>query len=315
MKHIQDTSPRRSRVRGLVASALAVAIGATGLAALATTASATAGDKYFVCKYVGTPGVNETLQTGSNPISVSENALPDPVVVGGYFADSQGRSFVLKLDDTEPGPAGDPSVSECPPPDGGDDVAVTPAVFTAPTCEAVGTLVGTDTDDYTWVRTGPDTAAVLTATAVGEVTLTGTTVFGPYDLTILTGEECLGEQPVEVTPAVFTAPTCEAVGTLVGVDTEFYTWVRTGPDTAAVLTATAVGEVTLSGTTVFGPYDLTQLTGEVCLSETPLIPTVVTPAALAETGFPLLGALGLAGSFSLIGGGLVNARRLLRKSA
>ena len=91
-----------------------------------------------------------------------------------------------------------------------------------------------------------------------------------------------------------------------------------GPDTAAVLTATAVGEVTLSGETVLGPYDLTQLTGERCLSETPIIAetsTVVTPAALAETGFPLLGALGLAGSLSLIGGGLVNAGRLLRKSS
>jgi hypothetical protein len=137
------------------------------------------------------------------------------------------------------------------------------------------------------------------------------------------GGDCTEEQPgdVPVDPAVFTAPTCDAPGTLEGVDTDDYEWIRTGPDTAAVLTATAIGEVTLTGQKVYGPRDLTMLTGEVCLSETPLIPQapvdppVVTQQTLAETGFPLLGALGLAGSFSLIGGGLVNARRLLRKSA
>ncbi|MFY9227700.1 MAG: hypothetical protein WAO28_00005, partial [Candidatus Microsaccharimonas sp.] len=31
--------------------------------------------KVFVCKYVGTPGVDERLQTGNNPISVSVNAI------------------------------------------------------------------------------------------------------------------------------------------------------------------------------------------------------------------------------------------------
>ena len=32
--------------------------------------------KVFVCKYVGTPGVNERLQTGDNPIDVSINSIP-----------------------------------------------------------------------------------------------------------------------------------------------------------------------------------------------------------------------------------------------
>jgi len=131
---------------------------------------------------------------------------------------------------------------------------------------------------------------------------------------------CKGTTPsVQVTPVapVFTPPTCDAPGTLVGTDTAQYAWTRTGPDSAAVLTATPIGNVTLTGQTVFGPYDLTQLTGEICLSEQPIIPTTpVTPVlrhdSLAETGFPLLGILGLAGSFSLIGGGLLNARRLIR---
>ena len=37
--------------------------------------AATDNAKCFVCKYVGTPGVDEGLQTGDNPISVSENAI------------------------------------------------------------------------------------------------------------------------------------------------------------------------------------------------------------------------------------------------
>ena len=70
--------------------------------------------KVFVCKYVGKPGVDERLQTGNNPISVSVNAIKvDPVVVGAYFADAQGRSFVLAYDVGQP----EPNVSACPQPD------------------------------------------------------------------------------------------------------------------------------------------------------------------------------------------------------
>ena len=65
------------------------AMGAVTIAlALAFVApvSATDNAKWFVCKYVGTPGVDEALQTGNNPISVSENAIPvSPVVAGASF--------------------------------------------------------------------------------------------------------------------------------------------------------------------------------------------------------------------------------------
>ena len=50
-------------------------------------------NKVFVCKYVGKPGVDERLQTGQNPISVSVNAIPlGDVQIGSEFADAQGRS-------------------------------------------------------------------------------------------------------------------------------------------------------------------------------------------------------------------------------
>lgn len=54
--------------------------------------------KYFVCKYVGTPGTDERLQTGNNPISVSGNAITPPVTIGAYFNDAQGRSLVIAED-------------------------------------------------------------------------------------------------------------------------------------------------------------------------------------------------------------------------
>lgn len=53
--------------------------------------------KVIVCKYVGTPGVDETLQTGNNPISVSENAIPGFTGSFPYsFADGQGRSVAIR---------------------------------------------------------------------------------------------------------------------------------------------------------------------------------------------------------------------------
>ena len=69
--------------------------------------------KVWVCKFVGTPGVDERLQTGQNPISVSVNAIPNPpgpnVQIGDEFADAQGRSLVIGFDDGGP----EPSVAGC----------------------------------------------------------------------------------------------------------------------------------------------------------------------------------------------------------
>jgi hypothetical protein len=78
------------------------AVGGTSTAGAAPKNAPT---KYFVCKFVGTPGEDERLQTGRNPISVSKNAIPEkPVVIGSSFADKQGRSLVLALDTGQPKP-------------------------------------------------------------------------------------------------------------------------------------------------------------------------------------------------------------------
>ena len=92
----------------------AVAMGAVTIALAFAFAAPAAADnaKWFVCKYVGTPGVDEELQTGNNPISVSEDAIPvSPVVAGEFFQDSQGRSYVLVEDTGQD----EPDPSECPP--------------------------------------------------------------------------------------------------------------------------------------------------------------------------------------------------------
>jgi LPXTG-motif cell wall-anchored protein len=48
--------------------------------------------KEWVCKYVGTPGVDERLQTGNNPILRDRKAGD---VIGTWFVDAQGRSVVI----------------------------------------------------------------------------------------------------------------------------------------------------------------------------------------------------------------------------
>lgn len=90
---------------------LALAAIALIVFAMAAPVAASGNTKWFVCKYVGKPGVDETLQGGGNPISVSENAIKiSPVVPGASFADAQGRSVVLVQDTGQ----AEPDPSECP---------------------------------------------------------------------------------------------------------------------------------------------------------------------------------------------------------
>ncbi len=116
------------------AGALVMSSGAALLLVGASAADAAPVEKYLVCKFVGTPGVDETLQTGQNPISVPADALPDaalPVVFGASFADGQGRSFVLAVDSGQ-----EVDSSACLPAEDPDPVLTTASVtFVDPTCE------------------------------------------------------------------------------------------------------------------------------------------------------------------------------------
>ena len=116
------------------------------------------GVKVFVCKYVGTPNVNETLQTGTNPISVSSSSTGG-TAVGSYFADQQGQSFVLAIDNTAPGPAGDPNSSACPPPRGPIPVPSVPVIDPCGLANAIYGVV--PSGNYTFV-VNPDGSITFT---------------------------------------------------------------------------------------------------------------------------------------------------------
>ncbi len=93
------------RTRGLISTIIAIIL----LAAAGSSVLA-GGDKVFVCKYVGTPGDNERLQTGQNPISVSVNSLKNFTGIGSFFNDKHGRSIAIAYDIGQP----EPSASACP---------------------------------------------------------------------------------------------------------------------------------------------------------------------------------------------------------
>ena len=102
-----------------------------GLGAAPALATAVPSPKVWVCKYVGTPGVDEHLKLGKQPITVSSNATD-----GTWFNDGQGQSYVLETQteantDKHNNYIGDLS---CPDPIG-------PPTATPPTCTSDGTLV------------------------------------------------------------------------------------------------------------------------------------------------------------------------------
>ncbi len=138
-------------------------------AALAGQGENNGADKVFVCKYVGTPGTDEVLQTGQNPISVSVNAIPNYQGVGSYFADAQGRSYVLAEDTrTGGGQTGEPDVSECPPAQGPvASASITPA---AADCDNDTQLIATNgsISNATWGTPVIDGSQIsITATRTG----------------------------------------------------------------------------------------------------------------------------------------------------
>jgi hypothetical protein len=95
--------------RRLLSIAAAAAIATVGLVALPAPAHAADADsRVWVCKYVGTPNVDERLKSGKNPIEVSGNSVDkDPkdgeVFVGDQFADAQERSVVVQIEGPDPG--------------------------------------------------------------------------------------------------------------------------------------------------------------------------------------------------------------------
>lgn len=111
--------------------------------------------KSYVCKYVGTPGVNERLQTGRNPIWVDNHSLPgspEETHVGQEFADAHGRSVVIVANTGKLDP--EPSIEDCPPPRGPTE---TPTPTQTPTPTATPTQTSTPSPTETPSRTPTST--------------------------------------------------------------------------------------------------------------------------------------------------------------
>jgi len=120
---MRNTTRLRALVGGSFAALGVFTIGAGLALAAGTTAASAAGGidkKDYVCKYVGTSGVNERLQAGNNPIWVGTD-FPE----GAFFNDAHGRSFVLIADTPRLNPEPDPSA--CPDPTGGVTDSTEPA--------------------------------------------------------------------------------------------------------------------------------------------------------------------------------------------
>ncbi len=163
-----------------------------------------------VCKYVGTPGVDERLQTGNNPITPDASSLPG--FTGTFpwaFADAQGRSIAIRW----AADSHDGHISECPAPQGPIEVTATAPAFQDPTCE-LGAEVDLPTVaglTYTIVGTVAAGQTVkVTATADEGYVLVGTDewkhAFGNVP------DNCGPPPPaaIEVTPGVmFQDPTCD----------------------------------------------------------------------------------------------------------
>ena len=110
-----------SAARRLLSTSAAATIAAVGLVALSAPAHAADADsRVWVCKYVRTPGGDEVLKGGENPIEVSGHSVDKDkdgqVFVGDQFADAQERSVVVQIEGEDPGPD---ICSPTPPPDGG----------------------------------------------------------------------------------------------------------------------------------------------------------------------------------------------------
>jgi hypothetical protein len=111
------TPTLKSATRRLLSISAAATIAGVGLVAFSSPAQAVdAGStKVWVCKYVGTPGIDETLKEGKNPIFVDGNAADKDhdgqVNVGDQFADAQERSVIVQIG----GENENPGCSQTPP--------------------------------------------------------------------------------------------------------------------------------------------------------------------------------------------------------
>jgi len=160
------------------ATAIALALGMAAGGATPAMAAAPDDTKVWVCKYSGTPGVNEQYKDGKNPIEVSVSTIDDtsdfdPVTGTGYFPDSQGRSYSLGYSSSF---TGDPTIEDCPRP----QLPIPGYTVTDQTCETGGSIVLDESAWITYVVTNSEGQVIpndqLTNLPPGTYTVTPTAV-------------------------------------------------------------------------------------------------------------------------------------------
>ena len=206
--------------------------------------------KVFVCKYVGTPGDDERLQTGDNPISVDYHSLEGAPAIGQFFEDAQGRSVVIAFDVGQP----EPDVSDCPQP--------TPSTTT--TVKATTTTVSATTT----------TAKATTTTQPNQTTTTRPTA---------------GLFAIEVEPLCpdGTAPTIEITfGNRPDLDGQTGTLTfSTGGSIPLTFDSGATVEIPYPTSAAGGPVTMTYTLGAESVTRSTTFPEACT-AATTTTGAP-----------------------------
>ncbi|NMM22925.1 MAG: hypothetical protein HHJ11_05415 [Phycicoccus sp.] len=219
-----QTRPKRrvARFSGRRIFGISVALG-LALAGGIPTATATQPDpthKDYVCKYVGTPGVSERLQTGNNPIWV-DTAATEPGLVTGLFNDAH-RSFVIVADTLKLDP--EPGIDQCPNGDGPKqpDPLVSDTQVTDTTCDVFTTTTTTTTTKYVWSDAEEDWVL-----GTPEVTTSVDTRKPTGDEIKDAGLDCKPEQPHRPdlrTSSVTFDTTCTAFTTTTTSITTKYVW-------------------------------------------------------------------------------------------
>ena len=131
---------KRALLALMVVLAATLAIASVAMAGSDKLSGPNGEHKVVVCKYVGTPGVDERLQTGQNPIVVDYHALLGAGFTGTFpfaFSDAQGKSVAVQWTFDEqfsdlsvcPAPVGPPPCTEdCGPPPCTTDCGPPPCV-------------------------------------------------------------------------------------------------------------------------------------------------------------------------------------------
>jgi hypothetical protein len=290
-----------------------VALVVLGLVAGLVTSDVAAGDKpaiegpngehqVVVCKYVGTPGVDERLQTGNNPITPAASSLPG--FTGTFpwvFADAQGRSIAIRWAAS----SHDGDISECPTPHGRIEVTPTAPTFQDPTCDVGAGVVLPTVTGVTYEVTGtvaPGRQVTVEATADEGYVLVGTDEWSHTFGSVPDNCTPLPPDAIEVTPGVtFQDPTCDVGAAVVPATSTGITYTVEGtvaPGEKVTVTASANDGYTIRGnntwTHTFGlvpancatapPTDTTPTTTPTTTTPTtttPTTPTTTTPVAPA----------------------------------